>query len=407
MTPVTGSRPIGLMALFAIAAGCTTWNPPRDTSDASLRARATTETNRDVRLSAAMLSREDGIRMFGTDLHALDVQPVWIEIRNDSRQMLWLLRAGTDPEYFSPLEVAWSAHVTLGGETNARIDEHFDQLAFRSPIPPGETRSGVLFTNPQPETALLNVDLLGDRTMVPFTLFMPPPGEAPDAYQKRVHVYADSELTHCDDLKSLRRALETLPCCTTNAAGAATGEPLNVVLVGRLQDIAAAVIRRGYRNDTAATGAGVEVFGRPSVLILRKRAPGASARWLKLWRAPIAYQEQAVFVGQTGRPIGGRFADVKDGERLYFDVDEARNNVIQDFLYSQGLAQLGFVMGAGIVPAERSAKPSGGANYRTDGFRAVLFLVSSPRTFAEVKVLDWESLPRGTAISGQTESAPR
>jgi hypothetical protein len=180
-----------------------------------------------------------------------------------------------------------------------------------------------------------------------------------------------------------------------------------VVLVGRLQDIAAAVIRRGYRNDTAATGAGVEVFGRPSVLILRKRAPRASARWLKLWRAPIAYQEQAVFVGQTGRPIGGRFADVKDGERLYFDVDEARNNVIQDFLYSQGLAQLGFVMGAGIVPAERSAKPSGGANYRTDGFRAVLFLVSSPRTFAEVKVLDWESLPGGTAISGQTESAPR
>jgi LssY C-terminus len=166
-------------------------------------------------------------------------------------------------------------------------------------------------------------------------------------------------------------------------------------------------LRRRYRNDTAATGVGVEVFGRPSVLILRKRAPRASARWLKLWRAPIAYQGQAVFVGQTGRPIGGRFADVKDGERLYLDVDEARKNVIQDFLYSQGLAQLGFVRGAGIAPAEQSAKPSGGANYRSDGFRAVLFFVSSPRSFAEVKVVDWESLPRGTSVAGPTEGAPR
>ena len=115
--------------------------------------------------------------MLGTDVTAAGVQPVWIEVRNDTEHVLWLLRAGADPDYFSPLEVAWSAHVKLARETNARIDEHFNQLAFPNPIPAHGTSSGILFTNPQPVTKLLTVDLLGSRMMIPFTLFLPVPGD--------------------------------------------------------------------------------------------------------------------------------------------------------------------------------------------------------------------------------------
>ena len=315
-----------LIAALIIPAGCATWSAPPDTSDASLRARATTETFRDVRLSATVLDSNDSVRMYGVNVNETGVQPVWLEVVNNTTHTLWLLRSGTDPDYFSPLEVAWSAHVTFGGKTNDRIDEHFDRLAFRSPIPPGQTRSGVLFTNPQPVTKLLNVDLLGDKMMIPFTLFVPVPDEGVGSYQQHIHAYDDTRLTRCADEASLRRLVEALPCCAASS-DAATGEPINVVFVGRLADIGAAFIRRGYRRERTPPEAGQRMFDRAPDLVGRKRAQaGAPANWLRLWRAPIAYGDQMVFVGQAGRPLGGRFANDTDTERLHPDVDEVKQS---------------------------------------------------------------------------------
>ena len=145
------ARQCGVCALcVALAvAGCATWQAPAEVSDAALRARAVTATERDVRVTAAVLSAEDSRRMFGADLNETDVQSVWIEVQNRTSQPLWLLRSGTDPDYFSPLEVAWSLHTPLARGTNARIDDHFDRLGFKNPIPPGATRAGILFTNPR------------------------------------------------------------------------------------------------------------------------------------------------------------------------------------------------------------------------------------------------------------------
>jgi hypothetical protein len=395
-----------LTAALIMPAGCATWSPPTDTSDAPFRVRATTETTRGVRLSATVLGSEDSVRMFGVDVIATSVQPVWIEVVNDTTHALWLLRSGTDADYFSPLEVAWSAHVTLGGKTNDRIDEQFDQLAFPNPIPAGQTRSGVLFTNPQPITKLLNVDLLGDRMMIPFTLFVPVPGEAAGDYRQHIHDYADTDVTWCEDEKSLRRAIELLPCCATSADGTATGEPLNVVIVGNLDDIGAAVTRRGYRRDLAAHGLKHQLFGRPPDLIVRKRAQaGAAATWLRLWRAPIAYRKQAVFVAQAGRPVGGRLAQGAHEARLHPDVDEVRNILLQDFLYSGGLERLGFVTGVGVVPTEQPRPLPDKARYYTDGLRAVLFFATRPLTFSDVEVLEWESLPHPPAAAQEIGSA--
>ncbi len=242
-----------LACVLAVLSGCATWNMPADTSDTPFRARAITETKRGVQLSATVLDAQDSLRLFGTDVTAAGIQPVWIEVRNDTEQVFWLLRSGTDPDYFSPLEVAWSAHVKLGGETNARIDEHFDRLAFPNPIPAHGANSGILFTNPQPVTKLLNVDLLGNKSMVPFTLFLPVRGDVARAGEQ-IHRYADSEISRYDDLEALRRALESLPCCAGTDAGAAAGDPLNVVLVGDLDDIGAAFVRRGYRRNPTGVG---------------------------------------------------------------------------------------------------------------------------------------------------------
>ena len=102
-------------------------------------ARAVSATHRDVRVSPAVPASEDSLRMFGVDINQTNVQSVWVEVQNGTSQPLWLLRSGTDPDYFSPHEVAWSFHTWLGGATNTQIDDYFSNLGFKNPIPPGET----------------------------------------------------------------------------------------------------------------------------------------------------------------------------------------------------------------------------------------------------------------------------
>ncbi len=384
---------------------CATWQAPPDTSDTSLRARAVTQSKAGVQLSAAVLGPQDSLRLFGTDVTASDVQPVWIEVRNDTDQILWLLRSGTDPDYFSPLEVAWSAHTLLGGKTNERIDEHFGRLAFPHLLPARAARSGILFTNPQPVHKLLNVDLLGNRTMVPFTLLLPVPGEASDLPDV-VHRYEDAAISSYDDLDGLRRALETLPCCAATADGRTDGAPLNVVVIGHLDDIAAAGSRRGYRRGPGGTGASPHVFGRPPDLYFRKRAQaGAPAVGLRVWRAPVNYRGQFVFVAQAGRPVGGRFLPEGSQDlQLHPDVDEVRHFLIHDFMYSGGLEGLAFVSGVGAVPSAKPRALPGGGSYFTDGRRVVLFLGTRPLTFSDVQILDWEPVLPGPQTEPPQES---
>ena len=400
-----GSR-AWLACMVIAVSGCATWTVPTDSGDTLLRARAVTEAGSGVEVSATVLGPEDSIRMLGSDVNAAGVQPVWIEVRNDTEHMLWLLRAGADPDYFSALEVAWSAHVKFAGETNARIDEHFSKLAFPNPIPAHGTSSGILFTNPQPVIKLLTVDLLGSKMMIPFTLFLPVPGYASGA-RDVVHRYAATEVANHDDLDALRDALASLPCCATTADGRPVGEPLNVVLIGNPDDIAAAVSRRGYRRDLSTADASQQVFGRPPDLTVRKRAKTrASESWLRIWRAPLSFRGDMVLVAQAGRPVGGRFLDEKSQElRLHADVDEVRNHLIQDFMYSGGLEKLGFVKGVGVVTADRPRPLPGGGRYFTDGRRAALFLSTRPRTFAEVAILNWEPiLPAGSAEAAEDVS---
>ena len=130
---------------------------------------------------------------------------------------------------------------------------------------------------------------------------------------------------------------------------------------------AIAAIRQGWARRQ-------RVFGRLPDLYLRKRAQaGAPANWVRVWRAPINYRGQFVFVAQTGRPIGGRYLpdDARD-LRLHPDVDEVRNFLISDFMYSGGLEKLAFVSGVGAVPADQPRSLAGGDSYYTDGRRVAL-----------------------------------
>ena len=386
---VTGAIAILLLNLC----GCATWQVPADTGDASLRARAISNTVKGVTLSASVLSAADSKQLFGGDINVGGIQPVWIEVRNNTTHTLWLLRSGTDPNYFSPLEVAWPLHTRFARKSNAQIDDYFDSLSFQNPIPPGTTRSGILFTNYHKNTHVLNVDLLGQQSIFPFTLFLPVPGEYSERLYESIVRQCDAAAMNYQDSDAFRDALEKLTCCAPG------GDPVNMVFIAELDDLAAASIRRGYRVQKEDADSRQQLFGRSPDIVLRKSGTGTPAYWIRMWVAPFRYQGNPVFVAQSGRPVGGRFSDASVGDRqLHPNIDETRNLITQDLLYSGGLAQLGFVGGVGRVPKAQAEKDGSDSLYYTDGLRAVLFFVTRPLSLSDIEILDWVPLiqQRGT-----------
>ncbi|MCG7403195.1 MULTISPECIES: LssY C-terminal domain-containing protein [Caballeronia] len=383
----------GLALCLALAlAGCSTWQVPPEADAEPLRQREVSASSRGVRVSATVLSEEDSKRMYGADVNRTGVQPLWLEVQNGTSQALWLLRSGTDPDYFSPHEVAWSMHTLFGGASNKRMDDYFRDLRFNNPIPAGETRSGILFTNPDQGIKLVNVDLLGNQTLMPFSIFLRVPGGTMDPRLSQIPLPPSATgITDYQDLASLRAALERLPCCATDPSGTIQADPLNAIGIGQLTDIGAALVRRDYRRDAREFDLAQRVFGREPDFVMRKQAQaGAPANWIRGWLAPIRFQGQLVYVAQVGRPVGGRFAP-RDKKRLtlHENVDEARNFLMQDLMYSSGLEKLGFVNGVGPAPPTRPRITLDGATYYTDGLRAVVFFATRPRSLSDVDFLEW------------------
>ena len=382
-----------LSMLHLTLIGCASWQLPAEFDVSVLRARAETQTVKDVKLSAAVLSSIDSQQMFGVDINKTGVQPVWIEVENNTNQTLWLLRPGTDPDLFSPLEVAWSFHASFDSETNAILDDHFNALSFQNPITPGTVQSGIIFTNPDLITKLLSIDILGQGQFFPFTLFPLVPDSETDrstTYNKMQRLIETAEVDY-QDANRFRARLEQLACCARDENGNEAGDPLNVILVGDFTDIVTAFGRRGYRLDIQDFDNMQHLFGRPPDIVARKTGQyGAPANWIRAWVAPLRYQGQTVLLAQAGRPVGGRFLDVEENDLvLNPTVDEVRNLLIQDILYSGGLGKLAFVSGVGATNPGETRHSLDGARYYTDGLRAVLFLVTRPLSLSDLEILDW------------------
>jgi len=190
--------------------------------------------------------------------------------------------------------------------------------------------------------------------------------------------------TNYQDADTFRAALEQLPCCTSG------GDPVNLVLVGEIDDLGAAFVRRGYRALYIENDDRQQLFERPPDIVVRKSGDGVTANWMRMWASTLRYQDQPVVLAQTGRPIGGRFALASSNKpQLHPDIDESRDLLIQDLVYSGGLAQLGFVGGVGTVPETLSENADSNSRYHTDGLRAVLFFVTRPLAISDIEFLDW------------------
>lgn len=112
------------------------------------------------------------------------------------------------------------------------MDRRFNKLAMPRYVDPGETRSGFVFTHADSGAKAFNVDLFSSGESFHFTFLLGVPGFVPDyANVDFDSIYSADEVTALqgDDLQN---AIRDLPCCTTNAEGEESGDPINVVFVG-------------------------------------------------------------------------------------------------------------------------------------------------------------------------------
>jgi len=250
---------IGLMV-----AGCA--GAPRQTESTDYFARAETQVDGRVRVSAVVLSPVESENAFSLALSSKGIQPVWLELENDEDHPLVLMLLSIDPDYFAPSEVAWRFRSSGSGSLEDKIDR---LLRHHVPIviPPHDTVSGYVYTNLDPGAKAFSVDLFGENDFRSFEFVQLVPGFEADFMQASVgRVYAPEDVRELD-LEGLRTYLEELPCCVLGGDRKTPGDPLNLVIVGDGRDILAALIRRGWdltetlRSDTTWRTIASSLFG--------------------------------------------------------------------------------------------------------------------------------------------------
>jgi len=374
-----------LIVLALGASACARFVKPDPYDEGALRERAITTTKDGVRASAALLLPEEIEPIFRIDVSRKGMQPVWLEIENDTERPLFFLITGVDPEYFAPFELGHAFHATFGGQANQRLDEHVLELAFdhRPQIDPGETVSGFVYTNQSQRTKVVDIDLLGAEWSTSLTLFVPDPADAEAAARmSRINErYTEAELVHTESDAELRRAIERLPCCARDGSGCHVA-PLNLVFIGELGLWGSAGQMRGYRYQAVHE---MFAFQRPQDAAGRKGAQwiDAQSHILRFWQTPLRYRSRTVWLAQACTPRGGRFA--AGSESIAPDVDDARNDLLEDLFYSQSLAKVGFSRGAGC-PAGTEA------GVETDGLRVLMIFEEHAISLAEIDFFDWERL---------------
>jgi hypothetical protein len=413
-----------VLYLFTVAGfGCASFEP-RPMDQVPFMERAQTQQEGKIRVTAAVLSAKESEEVFDVALYKEDIQPIWLEIENKEKQLVWFLPASVDRDYFSPLEVAIANNFGYSESANEKMNRYFYERSMGIHIAPGSVRSGFIFTHLDEGTKTFNVEVLTeDYQARTFTFFIPVPGLRVD-HQKVdfKDFYPKDEIVSLDE-KSLRQKLEELPCCVTGKDGTENGDPLNLVVIGEAVDVYRAFIRAGWDETETIYGAsaiktgisfvfggryryspvsGLYVYGRPQDAALQKARESIHERnHLRLWLTPMNFEGKPVWIGQISRDIGVRFTSKTIvTHKIDPDVDETRSYLIQDLLYSQGLAKLAFVKGVGPAPL---AEPRGnltGDPYFTDGLRAVLWVSSKPVSLEEFEWVLWED-PAQVAAAGK------
>ena len=88
-----------ICVIITSAAGCGRNYSPKPPEEVSFLDRAETQSRDGLTVTVAVLSREEGEEVFGVDLAANGVQPVWLDIKNDTKKPFFFMPIALDPDY--------------------------------------------------------------------------------------------------------------------------------------------------------------------------------------------------------------------------------------------------------------------------------------------------------------------
>ncbi|MGW8186907.1 MAG: LssY C-terminal domain-containing protein [Desulfobacterales bacterium] len=403
-----------LPVLILYIQGCAT-TPPPPTDPSAYKNRTKTITNGDVTCTVAVPTTTEAEAVYGVKLKEKSIQPVWVEVKNDSARTYWFLPSGMDPSYFSPSEAAFAFH-TGSKEANRQIDDKFINLQFQNPVRSGSIQSGFVLSNLDEGFKAVDIDLISREEVKSFSFIIADPDFKADYKMVDPNtLYKADEIINVETEEELRRVLEELPCCTTNKDGDEYGDPLNLVLVGDKNDIVPALVRRNWHATEVIWSEALKrtiksflqgeryryspisplyVYGRKQDIGWQKARGTINERnHMRFWLSPIRFRGQKVFVGQISRDIGVKFTLKSPTISTHVidpDVDEARRYFVEDLAYSQALARHGYVTGVGAVTRDAPRMNLVGDPFYTDGLRVVMFFEPRPNTLADIELLNWE-----------------
>ncbi len=416
--PAGGGLIAGLLLVVALA-GCATGpaapapGPERPIPLDLGRVQTLTQDGMSVRLRIP--TEVEASQRLGVPLAMHGIQPIWIRVENSSAVNYWILPIAIDPDYYTADKAALIAAEDLNVEDGARVTEALRQSALPFYLPASSVNEGYVFASHTRGGRFVDLRFSapGHGLRMRFAVMLPTEGfdyENSELRQRYARIEALPNLT----LEQTRVRLRELPCCVARDDGAAEGDPLNLALIGRGEDVISALTAGGWTFTEAITidsirrmvGAAIAdepfatapvsalyLFGRKQDIALQRgRAKIAQRNHMRLWLAPFRCEGQPVWVGQVSRDIGVKLTAKSPTLTTHIidpNVDESRQYVLQSLLHQEAVRWFAIVRGVGAATRDQPRHNLTDDPYFTDGMRMAIGVSRTPVQPWQAVNLDW------------------
>ena len=404
---------VSQLVLLSLAGCATTREPWQKTSEPFMQ-RAQTRRQAHLEVTVAIPGDSESEDIFGAPLSEKEIQPIWIRIKNYGDSPHMFLPLLVDQNHYPPYEVVYKFKHSQNQDWYVELK----QKSIHHFIEPYGEISGYIFTNLVHGTRRISVGVLGHGGLETFVFYIPDPGIELDYEGVDFdHLYTAGDRTHINEA-DLRKALEKLPCCTTNRDGTLDGDPLNIVVIGDVEQVVNAFLDNGWDETELLTTENMikaakaflsgssyrhtiisplYCFGRQQDLSMQRPRKTISARnHLRLWMTSMLHNGAPVWIGQISRDVGVRVTFKTwppFTHKISPAVDEAREYLVENMVISNTLAEFGFVGGVGAAASTEPRENLTGDPYFTDGLRAVIVLSEKPTPIGRIKLLKWDWPP--------------
>lgn len=445
---------VPIVTLSLAFSGCITYRPQPD-DRASFMERAQTQTQDNITATVAVLSDKESKKVFGAVLAKKGVQPVWVEIGNESNIPYFFVPRNMDPNYYSAQEAAYMAHFRQAKQileagllavvffpllaliplnfftvrhANNKMDRLFTKLALPSNIiMPKSKEAGFVFTSVDEGTKHVRVDLLSTEGPKTFDYVVTVPGITPDYTTKDFENRYSDEKIIASTGKDIPELLTKLPCCTTNKKGTRNGDPFNLVVLGDLEDIITIFTSAGW-DETEALGfkSGLSMAkdfftgatnryspisplyykGHPQDIAFQKARDNINQRLhLRLWYTPVRYEGKPAWIGAISRDIGVKFTFrtwYLTTHKIDPNLDDARDYLLADLFEVRKVLKFGFLDNINLRESQKPRKNLTGDPYFSDNKILVIALSNDDVT---PDAFPWNNLLPDSPASSDTMKA--